>query len=192
MRCKHILYLASGSSRRFGANKLLANCGGKPLYLHGLEMLQALTQAREDCTLHVVSRYPEIRETARCLGIPGVDSPDSALGASYTIKAGLQTLGTIPEEDYLLFVVADQPRLGRASVERLLDLADGRTRTACLSNGATPGNPVLFSAGLIPELMALEGDQGGRTVARRHPCILVEADSRELWDIDYSEDLKQV
>ena len=36
---KHILYLEAGSSRRFGANKLLMELNGKPLYRHGFDLL---------------------------------------------------------------------------------------------------------------------------------------------------------
>ncbi len=192
MNCNHILYLASGSSRRFGKNKLLTQVRGKPLFLHGLEMLHSLAASRQDCRLLVVSRYEAIRGAAASLGIPAADSPDSERGVSYTIKAGLKALGAVPEGDFLLFVVADQPGLRRESVERLLELAKPGTETACLGHHGNPGNPTLFSASLIPELYRLEGDQGGRTVARRHACILVETDPGDLQDIDYLKDLKQV
>ncbi len=66
------MYLASGSSRRFGSNKLLHEVDGQPMYLWGLEMLQALVHARKDCTLTVVSRYEEIRTAARSRGIAAV------------------------------------------------------------------------------------------------------------------------
>ena len=66
---KHILYLASGSSRRFRVNKLLYELDGKPLYQHGLDMLTALVAGRDDCTLTVVSRYAAVREGAKALGV---------------------------------------------------------------------------------------------------------------------------
>ncbi len=189
---KHILYLASGSSRRFGGNKLLCTKNGKPLFLWGLEMLHALVQNREDCTLTVVSRYEAIRKTAQALGIAAADSPDSEKGVSYTIKAGLKALGVVPEEDFLLFVVADQPSLKRASVERLLALAKEGTEGACLCWKERPGNPTLFSARLLPELMVLEGDTGGRAVLRRHSCVFVQADAlEELEDIDTRQDMEK-
>ncbi len=187
---KHILYLASGSSRRFGENKLLYHKDGKPLFLHTLEMLHKLVQDREDCTLTLVSRYEEIRRTAVSLGIAAVDSPKSEKGMSFTIKAGIHALGTIPAEDYLLFAVADQPKLRQSSVENLLALAESGITCASLCFGDQPGNPTLFSANLIPELMALEGDTGGRAVLRRHNCIFVQAESRdELQDIDRKADI---
>ena len=58
----HIIYLAAGSSRRFGSNKLLWEYEGRPLYRHGLDRLIEMSSDRDDCTLTVVSRYDEILE----------------------------------------------------------------------------------------------------------------------------------
>ncbi len=190
---KHIVYLASGSSRRFGENKLFFPVDGKPMYLWGLEMLRAVYRHRNDRTLTVVSRYEAIRETAESLGLRAVDSPDSEKGLSYTIRAGIAALGEISPEDYLLFVVADQPHLAAASVERLLTLAEGAVECASLCCGDRPGNPTLFSAALIPELLDLEGDTGGRSVLRRHNCRFVQAGSlKELEDIDRPQDIQRI
>lgn len=179
---KHILYLASGSGRRFGSNKLLHPIDGKPMFQYGLELLRGLP---EDCAVTVVSRYAEIREEAQSMGFFAVDAPDSEQGVSHTIRAGLSDLYGVQEEDYLLFLVADQPYLTRASLDRLLALADGETECGSMCYGNQPGNPTLFSARLFPELMALEGDRGGRAVLKKHNCIFVPVDSaKELEDID--------
>lgn len=182
---KHILYLASGSSRRFGKNKLLYPVKGKPMYLWSLEMLENLVKKREDCCLLVVSRYEEIRQEASRRGIGAVDSPESEGGISFSIRAGLSALKDVEEEDFLLFVVADQPYLTEGSMLRLLDCAKEGMEGASLCWGDRPGNPTLFSAKLMPELAALEGDTGGRSVLRRHECVFVQAVSeKELEDID--------
>lgn len=48
------------------------------------------------------------------------------------------------------------------------------------------GNPVVFAARYLPELMALTGDAGGKRVARAHrdEVRVVQTDARELWDMD--------
>ncbi len=182
---KHIIYLASGSARRFGSNKLLHPLGGKPMFLYGLEMLREVTQLCPDCDLTVVSRYADIRQAAEEMGFRAVDCPESERGISYSIGAGIRALGAVQAEDFLLFVVADQPCLTAASVLRLLAVAGEGTEGASLCYGDRPGNPTLFSARLIPELLALPADVGGRAVLRRHPCVFVQADAlRELEDID--------
>ena len=191
---KHILYLASGNSRRFGENKLLYPFRGKLLYQHGLDTLQTVLKKRTDCTLTVVSQYAEIRADAASRGIPVVDSPESVLGISHTIRAGISKIQgfDISAEDFVIFVVADQPNLTISSLERLLDCVKEDTETASLACGARVGNPALFSCRLLPELLALEGDTGGRAVIRKHHCIYVQADAeQELRDIDTKEDCNE-
>lgn len=188
----HLILLAAGSSRRFGKNKLLVPFHGKPLFAWGLAALNEVCQQRGDCTLTVVSRYPEIWEAAQALGAQAVDSPESEKGQSYSIRAGLQSLGRVEEEDSLLFLPADQPWITPKTISRLLDAAGPDTWTATAAFGERVGTPTLFSARLLPDLMALEGDRGGRKLMGRpgQACLVVQAGSeRELDDVDYPEQL---
>ena len=190
---KYLIYLASGNGSRFGSNKLLARVRGFPLFRFGLEVLQQTADRTGDCTVIVVSRYPEIREYAKEQGLLFTDCSDSILGLSHTIKAGIHAIPQLQKEDYLLFLVADQPGLQVSSLIKLLEKADGKTKTARLSLKGRPGNPVLFSASLVPELLKLQGDQGGGAVAKKHDCILVEVtDPRELRDLDCPEDFSEI
>ncbi len=190
---KHLIYLASGNSNRFGENKLLVTANGKPLYLHGLEQLIKAAEGDPACVVTVVSRYPEIRSTARQMGLRAVDCPESRNGLSYSIKAGIHGAGPCSGDDFLMFICADQPNLTAASIRKLLDHASPGVETARLFWGDSPGNPVLFSAALIPELMQLQGDQGGAAVVKNHRCLPVQADHcGELEDIDFREDLLTV
>ena len=190
---KFLIYMASGSSSRFGKNKLLQNLRGKPVFAYGLEALEQAAARTPDCTVVVVSRYPQIRAYAAQRGIPAVDCPESAKGASFTIRAGIAWIPHPLPTDYLLFCVADQPYLNPDSICALLEKADGKTVTARLVCGDRPGNPVLFSAMLIPELQSLRGDQGGGAVAKRHACTAVPIRSaREFLDLDEETDLMQI
>lgn len=189
----HMVLLAAGSSRRFGGNKLLAPLNGKPLYTWGLSALNEVCRTRKDCTLTVVSRYPEIRDAARALGAKAVDSPDSEKGQAYSIRSGLQALGRVEEKDFILFLPADQPWITSQTISRLLDAAGPDTWTVTAAFGERVGTPTLFSARLLPDLMALEGDRGGRKLMNRpgQPCLVIQAGSeRELDDVDYPEQLK--
>ena len=161
------------------------------MFLWAMEMLDNLVKSRDDCQLLVVSRYEEIRQQAAQRGIWAVDCPESEQGISFSIRGGISALGDIPKEDFLLFVVADQPYLSEQSILRLLDCAKDGVEGASLCWGERPGNPTLFSAKLLPELLALEGDTGGRAVLRRHQCVFVQALSeKELEDIDTHQELK--
>ena len=218
----HVIYMAAGNSRRFGSNKLLYLYEGKPLYRHGLDLLFELKQEMgEKMSVTVVTQYPEILEEVqdifeRCgmAGMQAVFCEKSRLGASYTIRAGIEAViaqdpvsgqtkegqSMIGEKEYLMFMVADQPQLTLDSVRKLIRTAVSRElaaspgspteecsrwETLSLCYGSTPGNPCMFRADLIPELMSLTGDQGGRKVLKQHYCQFVDiSDERELEDVD--------
>lgn len=96
---------------------------------------------------------------------------------------------TVETEDYYMFAVADQPYLKSQSVIKLIDKAlenKGNKRLVfSLRCGNTVGNPCVFHSSLIPQLLSLEGDKGGRSVAKKYDCVYVDiADERELMDID--------
>ena len=188
----HIIFLAAGSAVRFGSNKLMATLNGRPVCLHTLARLQELTANRRDCDMTVVTRYPAILAMARDVGARVVDSPLSEQGLSYTIRAGLEALEPLDPADYLLFVVADQPWLSLETLEQMLDAAQEGCLAATASWQGVPGSPTLFSARLLPELKALQGDEGGRKVLQAHPGeyrVIEVRDGQELRDVDVPQDL---
>lgn len=96
---------------------------------------------------------------------------------------------TAEKEEYYMFAVADQPYLKSQSVIKLIDRVlkntGGKRLTFSLRCGDAVGNPCVFNSSLIPQLLSLEGDKGGRSVAKKHDCVYVDiADERELMDID--------
>ena len=102
---------------------------------------------------------------------------------------------TAKTEDYYMFAVADQPYLKSQSVIKLIDKVlenKGNKRLVfSLRCGDAVGNPCVFHSSLIPQLLSLEGDKGGRSVAKKYDCVYVDiADERELMDIDTLSDSK--
>ena len=210
----HIIYMAAGNSRRFGSNKLFYELDGKPMYRHLLERLieikdryNKLKNAESNnpvIDITVVTRYREILDYCACIpDCHAVLSPDSEKGISYTIKAGIMAVqeqkkpektsgslhNTAEPEDYYMFAVADQPYLKSQSVIKLIDKVlenKGNKRLVfSLRCGDAVGNPCVFHSSLIPQLLSLEGDKGGRSVAKKYDCVYVDiADERELMDID--------
>ena len=210
----HIIYMAAGNSRRFGSNKLFYELDGKPMYRHLLERLieikdryNKLKNAESNnpvIDITVVTRYREILDYCACIpDCHAVLSPDSEKGISYTIKAGIMavqeqkklkkssevTHHTAEKEEYYMFAVADQPYLKSQSVIKLIDKVlenKGNMKSVfSLRCGDTVGNPCVFHSSLISQLLSLEGDKGGRSVAKKYDCVYVDiADERELTDID--------
>lgn len=141
----------------------------------------------------VVTRYREILDYCACIpDCHAVLSPDSEKGISYTIKAGIMAVQEQKKtgmQDYYMFAVADQLYLKSQSVIKLIDKVlenKGNMKSVfSLRCGDTVGNPCVFHSSLIPQLLSLEGDKGGRSVAKKYDCVYVDiADERELTDID--------
>ena len=196
----HIIYMAAGNSRRFGSNKLFYELDGKPMYRHLLDRLAEIKNRYNKSKLDsrtiditVVTRYREILDYCACIpDCHAVISPDSEKGISYTIKAGIMAVQEQKKtsmQDYYMFAVADQPYLKSQSVIKLIDKVlenKGNKRLVfSLHCGDAVGNPCVFHSSLIPQLLSLEGDKGGRSVAKKYDCVYVDiADERELMDID--------
>ena len=196
----HIIYMAAGNSRRFGSNKLFYELDGKPMYRHLLDRLAKIKNRYNKSKLDsqtiditVVTRYREILDYCACIpDCHAVISPDSEKGISYTIKAGIMAVQEQKKtgmQDYYMFAVADQPYLKSQSVikliDRVLENTGGKQLAFSLRCGDVVGNPCVFHSSLIPQLLSLEGDKGGRSVAKKYDCVYVDiADERELMDID--------
>ena len=177
--------LASGSARRFGANKLTAELRGETLIRRTLESVPAEQFFR----VVVVTPYPEIAALAEAFSFTAVFNPHPEQGVSGTIRLGLTALGPC---DAALFQVADQPLLRRESVEKLTALCRAHPdHIVALGHGGVRGNPCLFPARFFPELMELQGDRGGSAVIRAHEkhLLLCETPAEELSDVDTPEAL---
>ena len=145
----------------------------------------SLQEKCENLSITLVTQYEEIYEETRNDPVKRILSIECKKGVSYTIKEALAALTDAQEEDYIFFVVADQPYLSEKTMMNLLSCAETGVETASVAWRETTGNPTMFSLKLKEELFHLTGDQGGRKVIRNHPCIYVQAeDEKEIWDID--------
>ena len=182
------VFLASGRGKRFGGNKLLADCGGRPLCdlvfdRHPAELFRQTV---------VVTRYPEVAVSAALRGFSVAEDLGETDDVAATIRLGLAALR--PGLDGCLFSVCDQPRLRAETVRALA--AEFIAHRECIvapAHDGRRGNPVFFPAALFGALAALPPGRGGGAVIAAHPELLrlVEvADPRELADADRPEELE--
>lgn len=164
-----IILLAAGNSRRFGSNKLLYEIEGKPMYRHGFDLLADIVRKNINYSLTVITQYDTIADYVNDLKmdrIKAVINPDSELGLSYSVKAGIKHA---PDADYYTFVVADQPYMSEEMAADFMKKAiESGCLTGCVEYNGKYKNPTVFSQSLIPELMLLEGDKGGKEVLKQH------------------------
>ena len=185
------IILAAGASSRFGANKLLHRVDDMPMYEHIVKLAMQLETA---CTI-IVTKYPQISQN-----LPEnflvVDNQRTDLGQSYSMRLGLKlALAQAKQFDGFLFCVSDQPYLSLFTMHKLCQVWQQKGGICALSHHGRRGNPVLFDSCYVPELLAVQGDTGGRSVIRAHldRLTLVEVESDfELVDVDTKAALLQV
>ena len=174
------LLMAAGNASRFGENKLTARFDGQSLFSRALEAIPAGVFVR----VTVVSQYPSLLEEASQAGFDPIlnDRPED--GISRTIRLGTRAMADCAG---ILYMVADQPLLRRESVRAEVEFFRRHPdRIVAMGHGGVRGNPCIFPARFFPELTALEGDQGGSAVIRRHEdaLTLFEISPDELRDVD--------
>ena len=181
--------LAAGNAVRFGENKLLTPFRGKPLVQWALEAVPAEPPG----PVAVVTQYDAVAELAAACGFSVIRNDSPELGISCSVVLGTRALQK--RCDGLIFLVADQPLLQRATVAALLNrFLEHPDKIIVPSAGERQGNPCVFPAALFPELEALSGDRGGKQIIRRHPerVDTVETAPEELADVDTLADLQKI
>lgn len=170
-----------------GAGKLLVPLRGAPLIERTVSSVLAAGE-RAPFDVVVATRWPEVARLCKRLGARVVLHNGSL--RSESVRAGL-VVG-LDRWDGCLFLPGDQPLVAHESFERLYAaFAASPDAVVRLGWHGAPGGPVLFPAGLFPQLMALTGSQGGSAVlSQAGRVLLVEAQRpEELWDVDTPSDL---
>jgi molybdenum cofactor cytidylyltransferase len=185
------LMLAAGYSRRFGADKRRATLAdGRSLLTASL----ALPCAALD-EVWLVLR-PD--ETPAGLDLPAgvriVQDPATTRGMGHSLAAGARRLLAESTAQAVAIFLADMPQIRRDSLDALLAQADAE-RILLPSYRGSRGHPVLFGRSFWPQLAALSGDTGAKSVIQQNPGAvrIVELDDPGLvLDIDTSEDWRRL
>lgn len=176
--------MASGLSKRFGSNKLMADFHGKPMILRALDATEGLFSHRV-----VVTRHESVASLCREQNVDAVlhDLPHR----SDTVRLGLEALGDL---DVCMFLPGDQPLLRRETVAMLLEnWKENPDRIIRPAYEDTVGSPVLFPSWTFPELKSLPEGKGGGLVIQNHRQDVLRisvADPFELADADTPEILE--
>ena len=171
--------LAAGSARRFdGRQKLLAAVpheGGEIPLVRAAAL--GLLDAGVGRVVVVVGRDAEkVRESLNGVAVRFIMNSDFATGMASSLRVGVAEATRLwPESAWILIALGDQPLRGQGVVETLVrtvvsaPTAPARQIIAPRFQGE-PGNPVVFANMLVPELMAISGDRGARSVVERLPA----------------------
>ncbi|MFM5907984.1 MAG: nucleotidyltransferase family protein [Novosphingobium sp.] len=171
-----IAVLAAGRASRFGADKLVQSCAGKPLGQWALD-------AALGTGLPVVwiaggppPDFVAVKVIRNARADQGM-ATSVACAADYARGMGVRRL---------LVMLADMPLVTTQHLQGLLALPV----PAAFDWRGKPGSPALFGADLFAALAGLSGDRGAASVLRDDPAVRLFAVPAEvLRDVDSPDDL---
>jgi molybdenum cofactor cytidylyltransferase len=185
------IVLAAGRATRMGEPKVLLPLGDRSLLAYVITAAQA---SKCEAVLVVAGSHAgEVRREAEALGARVIVNPGYADGMSTSVAVGIAALP--PDCEAAVVLLGDQPRIGAAAIDRLIDAYHATGKPMVLSRyGGVAGPPALIARALFPEVTALTGDAGARAVAARHPDRVAEVAlaADEAWDVETPEDLARL
>nr|WP_207791353.1 nucleotidyltransferase family protein [Sphingosinicella soli] len=162
------IVLAGGRSVRMGANKLLADLGGKPVLAHVLGALRAAGLPAIVVTGHAEA---EIAATAAQFGFPSVHAARYAEGLSRSLAAGIAAAPA--DWSAALVLLGDMPGVTAEHIETLAAAA-GAGRIAVPVHDGKRGNPVAWGRRYFTRLRGIDGDVGGKALLAEFADDIVE------------------
>jgi len=149
----------------------------------GLDRVVVVTGAYHAELSVILTQYP----------VQVVHNLDWDAGMSTSIKAGLRALEASGPPDACLICLGDQPMLPSSVIRDLIDTyRNGSARLVAPVVTDERKSPVLIDWSFVSELMLIEGDQGGRSLLKRHAhdmALLPYSEVDWFRDIDVLLDL---
>lgn len=190
-----LIVLAAGRSSRMAPHHklLLPDRQGRPMIARLVDNLLA-SEARP---LIVVlgHRAEEVKAALAGRPVEFTLAPDYGEGLAASLRAGIRA---VPETAAAAIVcLGDMPLITARIIERLIETYDpdeGR-RIVVPVRGGRQGNPILWDRRFFPEILALRGDGGARSLIARHleEVAEVEIEDEAIFrDFDTVESLAEL
>jgi molybdenum cofactor cytidylyltransferase len=183
--------LAAGRSTRMGANKLIAEIGGKPMVRWVVEA--ALASAASPVLVVIGHQEAEVRRALAGLDVVLVHNSNYAEGLSTSLKAAIQAVP--PAVAGVLVLLGDMPLIAPGHLDRLIAAFGKGGAVVVPVHQGKQGNPVLWPQALFPAMLGLEGDAGAKRLLSSHAGRVREVDlgtDAIFLDVDTGEALAQV
>lgn len=184
-----VVILAAGSSSRFSGSKQLAEIDGRSLLERAVRAVPPQIEETIVVLGPLASAAKKAAPSAR--EVRFVLNRGYRTGIASSIRAGVRALS--PDAPGVIILLADQPFVDKILVGRILRAFSAKVDgIAAADNGEVSSPPVAFSRRFFPELLALRGDTGAKSVIERHKdsVVLVRSRPNQLMDIDTVQDLR--
>ncbi|MBO9131038.1 NTP transferase domain-containing protein [Bacillus sp. 165] len=199
------IYLAAGSSRRMGTDKLSLPLHHKPL---GCFALEAALKSQLDHIILVTKESDGLEWVSpRAFANPWrerwthIACSESNKGQSYSLKCGLRYAEKI-KADAVMILLADQPFISVESINTLIcyyhqeKKKKPELQAAAASYQGVFRPPIIFSREIFPVLMQLQGDAGARQLWHQDHSVVAAMlefnDEKIFLDIDTKEDYERI
>jgi molybdenum cofactor cytidylyltransferase len=184
--------LAAGGSSRLGRPKQLLTLDGESLVKRAARV--ALDAGANPVIVVLGADHKLIESTLA--GLPSVRlviNQEWQTGLASSFAAGLRAFIEIADCDGAVVMLADQPLVDAAALQRLIAAFDARHRLVAASYEGTIGVPAVFGREYLAELLHLTGDAGAGPWLRSRSSEVtpVSLDSGAL-DIDTPTDAESL
>jgi molybdenum cofactor cytidylyltransferase len=184
------IILAAGGASRFGAPKQL-------LEWQGVTLLDRACHAALEAGCHPVLRVlgghaAEILARTCPDGVDTLVHPQWEDGMGSSLAAGAAHMAEMaPDLAAIFILLPDQPLVTPRLLGRLADRLDDSISIVLCDHGRATGPPALFHRRHFAALASLQGDQGAKAIAAKHPSALatlafpegaLDIDTPEAWE----------
>jgi molybdenum cofactor cytidylyltransferase len=163
------IVLAAGSSSRMGRPKQLLELDGEPLVRRAARI--AIAAGADEVV--IVARPGDAAIAAAVKGrrVRVVENPKAAEGMGTSIVCGVEA---VDQEAAVLVVLCDQARVTGGHMRELIRIHHIQPKAIVVTEYAgIEGVPAIFPAWCRPELRALTGDRGARSIVEAHREALI-------------------
>ena len=185
--------LAAGGSSRLGRPKQLLQFAGQTLLARSVAA--AVGSGCVPIVVVLGAQYDLMVGELAGFAVTPVHNPDWQRGIGTSIRCGVNTLlGHAARIDEILILLCDQPLIDTRVITRLVEGYRQSGRSIGVSvHAGTPSPPVIISAPLFPQLLALPDDQGARAIWSDRPDLVFRLDCEEAgFDVDTPQDIDRL
>ena len=185
------IVLAAGGSSRYGQCKQLVKIDGSSLVRNAVVKLSSLLPHGR-ISVVVGANSEAVAQAVSDLPVNVVLNEQWQKGLASSLKAGLRSIE--PGCRAVMITLCDQILVTEYHLRRLADLwVDDPSRIIASSYAGTLGTPAVIPAEFYPQLLALKGDAGAKSVLKNNADRVRTIPAPEAeFDLDVPDDLEKL